>query len=61
VKYALLIGLFTGIVLAIYAANNAPQSAWNSLTFVVLAFSTSILLTWLWAVWRIKNVQKVKI
>jgi uncharacterized membrane protein len=61
VKYALLtIAVFTGILLCIYAANDAPQSAWKALTFVVITFSISILITWLWAVWRIKQVQKVK-
>jgi hypothetical protein len=59
VKHALLtIGLFAGIVLAICAAHNGLQSAWDSIIFLILVFSISILLAWLWAVWRIKQVQK---
>ncbi len=61
VKYALLtIAVFAVIVAAIYAANNAPKNAWNALTFVVLTFSISILLAWLWAAWQIKQVTSSK-
>jgi hypothetical protein len=55
-KYSfLMIGILAGGLFAIYAANHAPQSAWKSLPSVLLSIAISMLVAWMWAVWRIKR------
>jgi hypothetical protein len=55
-KYSFLtLGIFSGYLLSIYAANNAPQNAWKSLPSVLIRFTVLLVASGIWSGWRIKR------
>jgi len=49
-----LMGIMTAILVIIYMTLGAPESAWQSLIWVILTIAAPLSAVWLWAVWRIK-------
>jgi hypothetical protein len=51
----LTLGILSGYLLSIYAANNAPQSACKSLPSVLIRITVLLVASGMWSGWRIKR------